>query len=252
MKAGDVLVVLDDYSYRLAVAEAEAPGAGEEPVVRQAGRPRRGRGRPGAGPTAMPNSTCASAQAQRKMGSVAISEAQLDESRQLLTQAARGLRSPTRSCPASVRSWGNPGAPVEEQADPRGPRRNWTAPATSSPAPGSLPRWMASSPPTCAPGGRAGPSLPDPDQPAQQREPVGGSQPEGNAANIRPGTRVGSGCLPGPGWRRRWEASVRPAAPRVCADPGPECQWQLGQAVQRVPALRLLPADDPPCAPGER
>ena len=118
VSAGDVLVVLDDYSYRLAVAEAEAHLA---QVVNQLAARRADHAEASA---AMEQATRDAEFYQRqlrrneKMGAMAISEAQLDESRQLLAQArSRIAISKQKLSSLTAELGGNPEAPLEEQAD---------------------------------------------------------------------------------------------------------------------------------------
>jgi len=118
VSAGDVLVVLDDYSYRLAVAEAEAHLA---QVVNQLAARRADHAEASA---AMEQATRDAEFYQRqlrrneKMGAMAISEAQLDESRQLLAQArSRIAISKQKLSSLTAELGGNPEAPLAEQAD---------------------------------------------------------------------------------------------------------------------------------------
>jgi membrane fusion protein (multidrug efflux system) len=116
--AGDPLVILDDYSYRLAVAEAEAhlaqvknqlfakraDHAEAEAALEQAQR----------------DAEFYLRQLQRneKMGSLVVSEAQLDESRQALSQArSRIAITDQKLTSLTAELGGEPGSPVEDQAD---------------------------------------------------------------------------------------------------------------------------------------
>ena len=177
------------------------------------------------------------------MGSVAVSESQLDESRQLLTQARSRIAITDQKLTSLAAELGGP----HRGASGRTGRPDG---GTSATGPGPSP---ANSHQDCrprgrcrrqqrTPGGRTGPQRADPDQPAEQRESVGGSQSEGNPAGgyspganrpgkggrlSRPGM-AGGGGQPQP--RRRFG---------VRADPGPECQRQLGEggaASTRAPA----------------
>ena len=118
VKAGDVLVVLDDYSYRLAVAEAEAHLA---QVKNQLFAKRADHAEAQAAlEQANQDAQFYLRQLRRneKMGSVAVSEAQLDESRQLLAQArSRIAITGQKLSSLSAELGGDPGAPMEEQAD---------------------------------------------------------------------------------------------------------------------------------------
>ncbi len=118
VKAGDLLVVLNDYSYRLAVAEAEAHLAQvkNELYAKRADCAEAD----AALEQARQDAKFYQRQLQRneEMGAIAISRAQLDESRQLLNQA-RAQISITHQQLTSLTAelGGKPEAPVEEQAD---------------------------------------------------------------------------------------------------------------------------------------
>ncbi len=120
VKAGEVLVVLDDYSYRLAVAEAEAHLA---QVKNQLSAKRADHAEARAAlEQANQDAEFYQRQLRRneKLGSVAVSEAQLDESRQLLAQArSRIAITGQKLSSLSAELGGDPGAPMEEQADLR-------------------------------------------------------------------------------------------------------------------------------------
>jgi membrane fusion protein (multidrug efflux system) len=120
VKAGEVLVVLDDYSYRLAVAEAEAHLA---QVKNQLSAKRADHAEAQAAlEQANQDAEFYLRQLRRneKMGSVAVSEAQLDESRQLLTQARSRIAITAQKLSSlSAELGGDPGVPMEEQADLR-------------------------------------------------------------------------------------------------------------------------------------
>lgn len=118
VRAGDVLVVLDDYAYRLAVAEAEAHLA---QVRNQLFAKRADHAEAEAAlQQAQQDAEFYQRKLQRneKMGPVAVSEAQLDEARQLLTQARSRIAITDRKLSSlSAEMGGEPGAPVEQQAD---------------------------------------------------------------------------------------------------------------------------------------
>jgi len=118
VKAGDVMVVLDDYSYRLAVAEAEGHLA---QVKNQLHAKRADHAEARAElDQAQQDADFYLRKLQRneKMGAVAVSESQLDESRQLLTKArSRIAITDQKLTSLSAELGGHPEAPVEEQAD---------------------------------------------------------------------------------------------------------------------------------------
>ena len=118
VNAGDLLVSLDDYSFQLAVAEAEAHLA---QVKNQLYAKRADHAEAEAAlAQARTDAEFYLRQLQRnqKMGSVAISAAQLDESRQLLNQArSRIAITDQKLTSLTAELGGHPGSPVEEQAD---------------------------------------------------------------------------------------------------------------------------------------
>ncbi|MCP5130720.1 MAG: HlyD family secretion protein [Pseudomonadales bacterium] len=118
VKAGDLLVRLDDYSFRLAVAEAEAHLA---QVKNQLFSKRAEHSEAEAAlEQARLDADFYQRQLKRneKMGSFAVSEAQLDESHQLLNQALSRIAITDKKLASLTAELGGiPEAPVAEQAD---------------------------------------------------------------------------------------------------------------------------------------
>jgi membrane fusion protein (multidrug efflux system) len=116
--AGDLLVSLDDYSYRLAVTEAEAHLT---QVKNQLYAKRADHAEAEAAlEQARLDAEFYQRQLRRneKMGSIAISEAQLDESHQLLNQArSRIAITDQKLSSLTAEMGGKPAGPVEDQAD---------------------------------------------------------------------------------------------------------------------------------------
>ena len=118
VRRGDLLVKLDDYSYRIAVAEAEAHLAqvSNELLARRADLAEA----EAALEQAHRDAEFYQRQLQRneRMGSLAVSEAQLDESRQQLAQARSRIAINIQKL-TSLRAelGGEPQAPLAEQAD---------------------------------------------------------------------------------------------------------------------------------------
>lgn len=257
VKAGDVLVVLDDYSYRLAVAEAEAhlgqvknqlyarraDHAEAEAALEQANR----------------DAEFYLRQLKRneKMGSVAISEAQLDESRQLLTQArSRIAITDQKLSSLSAELGGNPGAPVEEQADLKvaqaqldRARYQLTRTRVIAPVDGIV----ANNVPQVGELAHNGLTLVS--LLSSENLWVEANLKETQLANIRPGqhARVEVDAYPG----REWQAEVESLSPASGAEfaliPAQNASGNWVKVVQRVPVrLRLLPAEanNPPLRAG--
>ncbi len=120
VKAGELLVSLDDYSYRLAVAEAEAHLA---QVTNQLHAKHADRAEAEAAlEQAREDAQFYLRQLKRneKMGPLAVSEAQLDESRQLLNQARSRIAITNQKLSSlTAELGGDATTPVAEQADLR-------------------------------------------------------------------------------------------------------------------------------------
>tara|TARA_R110001599_G_scaffold183562_1_gene376863 strand:- start:25325 stop:25939 length:615 start_codon:yes stop_codon:yes gene_type:complete len=133
VKAGDLLVALDDYSYRLAVTEAEAE-AHVAQVKNQLLAKRADHAEAEAAlEQAQQDAEFYQRQLQRneKMGAIAISESQLDESHQLLNQArSRIAMTDQKLSSLAAEMGGRPAAPVGGGQPERNPTGQHSARAT--------------------------------------------------------------------------------------------------------------------------
>ena len=251
VKAGDVLVVLDDYSYRLAVAEAEAHVA---QVKNQLFAKRADHAEAEAAlEQANKDAEFYLRQLRRneKMGSVAVSEAQLDESRQLLTQArSRIAITDQKLSSLSAELGGDPGAPVEEQADLKvaqaqldRARYQLTRTRIIAPVDGIV----ANNVPQVGELAHNGLTLIS--LLSSESLWVEANLKETQLANIQPGqpATVEVDAYPG----RVWQAEVDSLSPASGSEfaliPAQNASGNWVKVVQRVPVrLRLLPAEDHP------
>ena len=256
VKAGDVLVVLDDYSYRLAVAEAEghlaqvknqlyakrADHAEAEAELEQAQKDA--------------DFYLRKLQRNEKMGSVAVSESQLDESRQLLTQARSKIAITDQKLSSlSAEMGGHPEAPVEEQADLKvaqaqldRARYQLTLTRIVAPVDGVI----ANNVPQVGELAHNGLTLIS--MMSSEALWVEANLKETQLANIRPGqaARVKVDAYPG----REWQAEVDSLSPASGSEfaliPAQNASGNWVKVVQRVPVrLRLLQTDgNPPLRAG--
>ena len=251
VQAGDVLVVLDDYSYRLAVAEAEghlaqvknqlhakrADLAEAEAELDQAQKEA--------------DFYLRKLQRNEKMGSVAVSESQLDESRQLLTQArSRIAITDQKLTSLAAELGGHPEAPVEEQADLMvaqaqldRARHQLTLTRIVAPVDGVV----ANNVPQVGELAHNGLTLIS--LLSSESLWVEANLKETQLADIHPGqtARVKVDAYPG----REWQAEVDSLSPAAGSEfaliPAQNASGNWVKVVQRVPVrLRLLRADDNP------
>jgi membrane fusion protein (multidrug efflux system) len=251
VNAGDVLVVLDDYSYRLAVAEAEAH------VAQVRNQLQAKRADHAEAEAAVDQATRDAQFFQRqlkrneKMGPIAISEAQLDESRQLLAQArSRIAISEQHLSSLTAELGGNPAAPVESQADLKvaqaqldRARYQLTRTQVVAPVDGIV----ANSVPQVGELARNGLTLIS--LLSSESLWVEANLKETQLENIRPGqpARVMVDTYPG----REWLAEVESLSPASGSEfaliPAQNASGNWVKVVQRVPVrLRLLSADGQP------
>jgi len=251
VKAGELLVRLDDYSYRLAVAEAEAHLA---QVKNQLFSKRADRAEAAAAlEQAHLDAEFYLRQLKRneKMGSIAVSESQLDESRQLLNQArSRIAITDQKLSSLTAELGGKPDAPVEEQADLK------VAQAQLDRARYQLSRTQIFAPAD----GVISNSVPQVGELAHQGLTlvsmmetgdiwVEANLKETQLANIQPGqrARVKIDAYPG----REWQAEVESLSPASGSEfaliPAQNASGNWVKVVQRVPVrLRLVQTDGGP------
>lgn len=251
VQAGDVLVVLDDYSYRLAVAEAEGHLA---QVKNQLYAKRADHAEARAElEQAQKDADFYLRKQQRneKMGAVAVSESQLDESRQRLTQArARIAITEQKLTSLSAELGGHPEAPVEEQADlmvaqAQLDRARYQLTRTRIVAP--VDGVVANNVPQVGELAHNGLTLIS--LLSSESLWVEANLKETQLTNIRPGqtARVKVDAYPG----REWQAQVDSLSPAAGSEfaliPAQNASGNWVKVVQRVPVrLRLLSTDDKP------
>tara|TARA_R110001592_G_scaffold363248_4_gene682176 strand:- start:29283 stop:30359 length:1077 start_codon:yes stop_codon:yes gene_type:complete len=251
VKAGDLLVALDDYSYRLAVTEAEAHLA---QVKNQLLAKRADHAEAEAAlEQARQDAEFYLRQLQRneKMGAIAISESQLDESHQLLDQArSRIAMTDQKLASLAAEMGGRPGAPVEEQADLK------VAQAQLDRA-----RYQLSLTRIVAPvDGVVSNSVPQVGELAHnglalisllssEHLWVEANLKETQLANIRPGqhARVEVDAYPGKEWTAEVDSLSPASGSEFALIPAQNASGNWVKVVQRVPVrLRLLPGDGNP------
>ncbi len=256
VKAGDLLVVLDDYSYRLAVAEAEAHLA---QVRNQLSAKRADHAEAEAAlEQAKLDAEFYQRQLQRneKMGSVAVSEAQLDEARQLLTQArSRIAITDQKLSSLTAELGGKPGAPAEEQADLKvaqaqldRARYQLTLTRIIAPVDGIV----ANNVPQVGELAHNGLTLVS--LLSSEDLWVEANLKETQLANIRPGqlARVAVDAYPGRTWRAEVESLSPASGAEFALIPAQNASGNWVKVVQRVPVrLRLLQTEgNPPLRSG--
>jgi membrane fusion protein (multidrug efflux system) len=251
VKAGDLLVRIDDYTYRLAVAEAEAHLA---QVTNQLYSKRADRKEAAAAlEQARLDAEFYQRQLKRNenMGSVAISEAQLDESRQLLNQARSKIAITDQKLSSlTAELGGSPDAPIEEQADLK------VAQAQLDKARYQLSRTRIVAPVD----GVISNTVPQVGELAYQGMTlismidskdiwVEANLKETQLANIEPGqhARVTVDAYPGREWRAEVESLSPASGSEFALIPAQNASGNWVKVVQRVPVrLRLIQADNGP------